>query len=275
MASPLLRRSKRAGFLNHSISGRVHRTALSVHGWVAQLADPLRLFRGLRGLGWYWADLRAYRQLPQAEPIRWSDLTPALHERSPAHELDAHYFYLNAWAARRILVDPPPFHVDLGSQVVLAGIISAGVPITYLDYRPLRVTLPNLTSVGGDLLRLPFRDSSVPSLSCLHVAEHVGLGRYGDALDPAGTRKAVAELERVVSGGGDLYLAVPVGRPRVCFNAHRVHDVESILEMFRESDLIELSAVDDEGCYREHLAVGDLRDCNYACGMFRLKKRTW
>ena len=84
----------------------LHKTALSLHAWAAQLVDPLRLWRGLRGLGWYWADLLAYRRLPQAEPIRWANLTPALHERSTSHELDAHYFYLNAWAARRIVAAP-------------------------------------------------------------------------------------------------------------------------------------------------------------------------
>jgi hypothetical protein len=70
-----------------------------------------------------------------------------------------------------------------------------------------------------------------------------------------------------------LYFAVPVGRPRVCFNAHRVHDVESVLGMFRVSDLVELSAVDDGGCYRERVSVDALRDSNYACGMFHLRKR--
>src|SRR5207253_10606962 len=69
------------------------------------------------------------------------------------------------------------------------------------------------------LLSLPFADRSVESLSCLHVAEHVGLGRYGDELDPEGTVKAARELQRVVAPAGRLYFALPVGRPRTEFRS--------------------------------------------------------
>ncbi len=33
----------------------------------------------------------------------------------------------------------------------------------------------------------------------MHVVEHVGLGRYGDPLDPDGDLKAIAELKRVTA----------------------------------------------------------------------------
>jgi hypothetical protein len=35
----------------------------------------------------------------------------------------------------------------------------------------------------------------------MHVVEHVGLGRYGDALDPKGDARACAELARVLAQG--------------------------------------------------------------------------
>ncbi|NDC42314.1 MAG: DUF268 domain-containing protein, partial [Chitinophagia bacterium] len=56
---------------------------------------------------------------------------------------------------------------------------------------------------------LPFESDSIPSLSCMHTIEHVGLGRYGDQLDPQGDLKAIAELKRVVQPGGDLLFVTP------------------------------------------------------------------
>jgi hypothetical protein len=38
---------------------------------------------------------------------------------------------------------------------------------------------------------MPFEDNTALSLSCLHVAEHIGLGQYGGPLDPLGTKKHV------------------------------------------------------------------------------------
>ncbi len=43
---------------------------------------------------------------------------------------------------------------------------------------------------------------SVESLSCKHVIEHIGLGRYGDVLDPGGDLKAISELKRALAVGG-------------------------------------------------------------------------
>ncbi|MCP2789027.1 DUF268 domain-containing protein, partial [Salmonella enterica subsp. enterica serovar Typhimurium] len=80
------------------------------------------------------------------------------------------------------------------------------------------------------LTGLGLPDASLPSLSCLHVVEHVGLGRYGDPLDIAGSERALAELQRVLAPEGRLYLSVPVGRERICYNAHRVFSPRSIVD---------------------------------------------
>jgi predicted SAM-dependent methyltransferase len=132
----------------------------------------------------------------------------------------------------------------------------------------LEVELDRLRSIAGSVLSMPFPDKSIKSLSCLHVAEHVGLGRYGDSLDPAGTRKAAAELQRVLAPGGMLLFSLPVGRPRVCFNGHRVHSPAAIPEMFPELELKEFAGVDDSGRFLRDLAPGEFADAGYACGLF-------
>ena len=242
------------------------------HAWTTAFVDPVRAARASRGLMFFVRDLLAYRRQPGAEPLAFADMMPALHDRVSAHELDAHYFYVNAWAARRIGALDPRRHVDIGSQAVLAAILSASVPVVFVDYRPLRARLAGLRLVAADVLRLPFMDASVPSLSCLHVAEHIGLGRYGDPIDPAGTRKAAAELSRVLAPGGSLFFALPVGRPRVAFNAHRVHAAATIVEYFPSLTLREFSGVDDRGRYAEHVRIDAFAADEYACGFFWLVK---
>jgi hypothetical protein len=243
------------------------------YNWIAQVCDPIRAARGLRGYGWYAGDLHRYRRQPGAEPLEWRDLQPALQERSGTHELDAHYFYVNAWAMRRVLEASPPRHVDVASQTVLSSLLSAVLPVTYVDFRALRASVEGMTSVAGSLLALPFADRSVHSLSCLHVAEHVGLGRYGDRLDPRGTEKAAAELTRVLAPNARLLFAVPVGRPRVCFNAHRILDPRTIPSLFPQLALDEHSGVDDAGRYSERVPIDTFAHADYACGMYVFSRR--
>lgn len=53
--------------------------------------------------------------------------------------------------------------------------------------------------------------------------EHEGLGRYGDPLDPDGDLRAMREARELLKPGGILFLAVPVGRDCVVWNAHRIY----------------------------------------------------
>ena len=53
--------------------------------------------------------------------------------------------------------------------------------------------------------------------------EHDGLGRYGDPLNPDGDLATMASMKKVVKPGGLLYLAVPVGRDCLLWNANRIY----------------------------------------------------
>ena len=94
-------------------------------------------------------------------------------------------------------------------------------------------------------MQLPFGDGTIASLSCMHVVEHVGLGRYGETLDYDGDLKAIAEVKWVVTAGGSLILAVPVGRPKIVFNAHRIYSYEQILLYFEGFELREFALIPD------------------------------
>ncbi|MGZ4278387.1 MAG: FkbM family methyltransferase [Solirubrobacteraceae bacterium] len=217
-------------------------------------------------------DLTAYRAMPGGDAARDEDLFPQLGDWREVHELDAHYFHQDTWAANRIAELRPGGHVDVGSRIDLVGFLTAVTEVTFVDIRPLQVDIERLTCVAGSILELPFTDHSLESVSCLHVAEHIGLGRYGDPLDPAGSIKAMGELQRVVAPDGHLLFSGPIGRPRVCFNAHRIHDPLAVLELFGELELVEFAVVDDAGRFTRHRDPAAYRDLTYGCGMFLLRR---
>lgn len=194
---------------------------------------PTSLHRILWNYLLFFRDLWRYRSMPGAESIRWIDLYPCLYDRCPTTPLDLNYFLQDTWAARKIFEAQPKFHVDIGSTALLVGILAQFTRVCSVDIRPLKVELPGLEVRAGSIVALPFEDGSLESVSSLCVIEHIGLGRYGDPLDPKGTDRAAEELQRVLAPGGNLYISVPISRrPRVFFNAHRSFRHEDILAKF-------------------------------------------
>jgi hypothetical protein len=235
---------------------------------IKPIFDPVQAVRGLSCYYQFWKDYRRYAAMLDREDMKFKDVLPCIHDRTANTKIDYQYFYCNGWAMRRIAAQRPNSHIDIGSQTMFVNLLSAFVPVFFIDYRPLHAAIDGLSCMSADILSLPFSDKSVPSLSCLHVAEHIGLGRYGDELNPWGTRRACDELQRVLAQGGNLYFVVPVGEPRVCFNAHRIHSSKTILSYFAALDLVEFSAVDDNGRYFNDLNPSELDEAEYACGMF-------
>ncbi len=247
------------------------RLKLFARNWVMAFIQPRPLV-GILYLPRFISHWVKYARSAPEQKLGLLDAQPCLGDWSTHTPFDAHYFYQGAWLARRIRQPGPDKHVDVGSSVMTISVLSAMVDTVFVDYRPLKAALPGLTTMAGDILSLPFEKDSVESLSCLHVIEHIGLGRYGDPVDPEGSRKAAAELQRVVCRGGRLYLSLPIGRERVCFNAHRVHGPDTVLKMFTEMRLIEFSFVGDDGQYHEDRNIDDASRLEYGCGMFLFEK---
>ena len=241
--------------------------------WILPVVNPRRILVSVKFYGRYLSDWRKYCRLPSAEPLTFINTYPRVYDWIELTPFDAHYFYQGVWAFRKIKESGTRSHIDVGSRIDWVALLSTITKVTFFDIRPFKARLEDLVVRKASILDIPLEDNSVGSLSCLHVAEHIGLGRYGDSLDPKGTKKATRELARVLAPGGNLYFSVPVGKTRVCFNAHRIHSPQQILDYFRDLELIEFSAIDDYGRLRQNMEPGDLADATYACGLFHFTKK--
>ncbi len=202
-------------------------------------------------------------------------LYPCIRDKTLATSFDRHYVFHTAWAARVIAKTRPARHVDISSSLYFCSIVSSFVPVDFYDYRPAELNLSGLHSSHADLAELPFPDGSIQSLSCMHVIEHIGLGRYGDPLNPTGDLGAASELSRVLAVGGNLLVVVPVGESNIYFNAHRVYSYRQVKAMFSDLDLVEFSLIPDdprEGGIIAHATAEQSDRQHYGCGLFWFRK---
>lgn len=205
-----------------------------------------------------------------------SDAKPQIKDKTFATNYDRHYVYHTSWAARRLKAAHPQKHIDISSSLFFAGIVSSFIPIEFYDYRPADLLLSDLTCKQGDITKLPFKDDSVASLSCMHVVEHIGLGRYGDPIDPTGDSKAAQELARVLAPDGLLYFVVPVGEiSKIEWNAHRIYSYTEALALFPTLKLKEFTLIPEtsiDGGLIEHANAQEIVGQTYACGCFVFTK---
>ena len=240
--------------------------------------NPRRFVWSLMGIPGFLRDIFTYMQATSRRSnfrIKMLNLWPILYEkREAAGEARGHYFHQDLWAAKKIFQRHPLTHVDVGSRIDgFVAHVLAFMPVTVIDIRALRSSIEGLEFIKDDATELlGFGDNCVDSLSCLHAAEHFGLGRYGDPIAPNGYFKLMKSLQRVLRPGGRLYFSVPVGRERVEFNAHRVFAVDTVVNTFNELSLVSFSFVDDEGQLHKDTTWTETPVYEYACGLFEFTK---
>jgi len=224
-------------------------------------------------------DLQKFKKLHNNSEKRFSldfiNLYPCVNDKTTNTGFDRHYIFHTAWAARKVREINPVIHYDISSSLYFNAIVSAFVPIKFYDYRPAALNLSNLESGEADLYKLPFESNSLQSLSCMHVIEHVGLGRYGDPMDYDGDLKAIEEIKRVLTSGGNLLFVVPIGKNIIMYNAHRIYTYNQIVSYFSDYTLQEFSLIPDDrqdDTIVENASEDYSNTQSYGCGMFWFKK---
>jgi len=247
-----------------------------IHRYVMPSLLVLARTRSFAALWREWRDFfRAARvlrrQLAGRSPaMPLSAERPCLGERTESSGRFGRYIYQDSWAFSQIEKARPQWMVDVASSRYFVGFAAQVARVVSVDLRNVEGGMDNLSALKADVLALPFADGSVPAVTSLSVIEHVGLGRYGDALDARGMERAAAELSRVLRPGGLLAVAFPTGREnRIVFNAHRILTPESSRALFPGLDPVdERYALGDRICsLAEYDALG--RPYAYGCYAFR------
>ena len=224
--------------------------------------------------------------LKQSKLRDWSEVSayPCLADKYVSSGIaSGHYFWQDLAVARKIFLDSPSSHLDIGSRVDgFIAHLACFRKITVIDIRPNNAVIPNVEFVFGDIMSDAGLDliNKFDSISCLHALEHFGLGRYGDPIDPNGHIVALQNISNLLNNGGRLYLSVPIGRQRIEYNAHRVFAPATLPALLSEHyKLIAFSYVNDLGemiepcdenssfCIDDLVYQGD-----YGCGIYTFQK---
>ncbi len=184
------------------------------------------------------------------------------------------YFYQDIWALKILSKLKPEMHFDIGSRFDgFTGQATAICPVTSIDIRPPSFVLPGLHFLKGDILALPFENDTISTLSCLHTIEHIGLGRYGDAINPKGFEQSLTEMQRVIAPGGHLLLSMPVGKERTEFNAQRILDPLCCIHLLDHMQLKEFSIINDKDEFIDNAVPGDYCYAKNSCGLYLFQKK--
>jgi len=246
----------------------------------------LRLFEQLSFIGIHVAQLSSLKNLP----IFYRDLRKF---KEMGGEVDAvgaavsdfnaaagiasgHYFHQDLLVARFIYENNPEMHFDFGSRIDgFVSHVAAFRNITLLDIRPVQILgHPQIEFQLCDVMNLSKKDVA-ESLSCLHTIEHIGLGRYGDAINPIGHILAFRNLLGFLKRGGLFYLSFPISNvSKVMFNKERIFSPTEIFSWSDEKFEIErFDFVDDEGnLHMNHMDLNSLPKLDYGCGIYTLRK---
>lgn len=246
--------------------------------------DPLKMIYSLMGIPFYLCDLVKLRHQKKSAAVKFpfGKPVPCLSERfSESGLASGQYFHQDLLVARKLFLNNPDKHVDIGSRIDgFVAHVASFRQIEVLDIRPLHIDIKNITFIQVDMMS-PVNDSLVnycDSLSSLHAIEHFGLGRYGDPVNYDGYIDGLNNFYRILKEGGKFYFSVPIGTMRIEFNAHRVFSVAYLLEYFENKyEVNNFSYIDDQGDLHEDvpLAENDIQKnfgCVYGCGIFEMTK---
>ena len=150
------------------------------------------------------------------------------------------YFLQDLSCSQYILSSAPRRHIDIGSRLDgFVAQICASRPIEVMDIRPIETQIKNLYFTQADICKLkPELAESYDLVTSLHALEHIGLGRYGDPIDPNGFTKGLENCRRLARSQGEVLISLPIAstpKDTTEFNAQRIFSSNTILETLSHS----------------------------------------
>ena len=233
--------------------------------------DPLRIvlfiprfFRYFKSLFLFLLLFVRSRKLADSIPL---SLYPCVHDAwAEAGSASGHYFYQDLIVSNLIYQQKPFVHFDIGSRIdgFIAHLLSFEQTIVLGDVRRLKPFHRLVSFRTYDLMKPNILDPTMKydSISCLHVIEHIGLGRYGDTLCFDGPSIALRNLALLMSENATLYISHPCGPTRIEFNAHWVFSASDFYQLLCKAGLAIKKSffIDDDGAcdYLEYSTIDEI-----------------
>jgi SAM-dependent methyltransferase len=245
--------------------------------------DPLIFINSILSIPFFVKDYYKIRiQKKNNNTFFFGNIFPILNERfQESGTMSGHYFHQDILIARKIFINKPIRHLDIGSRTDgFVAHVSVFREIEVIDIREQKSEVKNIHFTKANLMELPIEMINYcDSISSLHAIEHFGLGRYGDPIDYFGYLKAIENIHLILQPNGKFYFSTPIGTQRIEFNAHRVFSISYLINLFEKNFYInEFSYVDDKGNLFENISLSEEGimknyNCNYGCGIFILTKK--
>jgi hypothetical protein len=235
-----------------------------------------------KSLGWFFANYRSFKKKNLDSSFQNYEFKFCLFDKnSSSGSIGDQYLYQDIFVANKIFENNPNKHVDVGSRI--DGFISAVGSfreVEIFDIRPLdKFIHKNISFTELDFTLIPSSYYNyTDSISCLHTIEHVGLGRYGDNVDPTSYINFFNNLSLILNPGGKMYISTPIGKQKIVFNAHRVFGIETLLTLFSNKfKIISFSYMDDDLKFYNDIAIDQkiisiCNNLNYGLSIFELEK---
>lgn len=203
--------------------------------------DVVRFLKAINMFPNYLIDLFEFRKQCSAKLT----YKPCLHDSyQEGGSAKGEYFWMDLTVARWIYDAAPEKHVDIGSRIDgFVAHVASFRQIEVFDVRPITASIPGITFNQADLMDensiKPFVSEGgyCDSISCLHALEHFGLGRYGDPVNAEGYAVGLRNMATLLKPQGLLYLATPMGREKVEFNANWIFKPKNILNVARKNGM--------------------------------------
>ena len=206
-------------------------------GW-----NPLKTASFANGLARYIFQFIRFRARSKKANINQHlKISPILSDYAKeAGDSKSLYFLQDLSCSQYVLDKAPGRHIDVGSR--LDGFIAqicASRPIEVMDIRPNETQIKNIHFTQADICKLrPELAGSYDLVTSLHALEHIGLGRYGDPIDPNGFTKGLENCRRLAKSQGEVLISLPIAstaRDTTEFNAQRIFSSRTILETLAKS----------------------------------------
>lgn len=158
------------------------------------------------------------------------------------HEFFSHYDSYSFWLAKKIkeMNGNSQNILDVGNLKVTNALLSLSNTVTSLTLMDCEDRISNVNYIIQDIAKpLQLADSSFDIFTSLASLHLVGLGRYGDEINPNTLINFIRELDRVMKKNSDLIFSISYGKNCLAFNEGWKFDIEILKKLFDKWELVD------------------------------------